>query len=161
MLHTTGAEIRSERTSTSARRPNSDLSERPFAEARQQLDGLLAERHRRMDSLREAKTRELLGHALSPTASDLLARRDADERAAKLEDQQAAVAALERAELSGDRVLSRAIALEGIHRGWPQAVQKYRTASPASAAALDVIAAIDQERSSGLYGMHYALSSRL
>jgi hypothetical protein len=129
-------------------------------DARAQLARLLAARAAKRDSIKTSLTRGLFGYIVTPTGTDLLVRRDADERAARLAGPEEALDALERADLTGDRILARSITLAALTRGWPAVVNAYRSTHPADAEALDSLDAIEVEAASGLYGIRYSLLAR-
>jgi vacuolar-type H+-ATPase subunit I/STV1 len=155
-----------------ARRADSILSDRDMTleaqrrqleeathESRAQLADLLSQRNSTRDAMKEKNMRSLFGYIVAPTGTDLLSRRDADERAARLDDQTSALEALERAELSGDSTLARSITLAALGRGWSAVIETYRASHPSAADALDQLAAIDRDESS-LFGMRYSLMAR-
>ncbi|GAB3133636.1 hypothetical protein [Marisediminicola antarctica] len=134
--------------------------EEATAGARAQLAALMTQRTLARDAIKAARTRELFGHIVAPSSSEVLNRRDADERANRLDGQASALEALERAELTGDNILARSITLAGLEKGWPEVVNAYRSIHPGAADALDQLADIEREESTGLYGWRYSLVAR-
>lgn len=106
---------------------------------RAQLDDLFRERVEAREALRRDVARRLYGY--TPFSGADLVRRDADDRAGRLDSPSAALEALVRAELAGDTTLARAIFLTARERGWREPVDRFIVEHPADA---DDLAALDQ-----------------
>ncbi|MCD2443461.1 hypothetical protein LQ757_14360 [Agromyces sp. SYSU K20354] len=69
--------------------------------------------------------------------------RDADDRAAKIDDPREAARVIEHAARTGDAILARAVALHAVTHGWLDAAALYFNERPADAAAVNELAAIN------------------
>ena len=81
----------------------------------------VAERNTRRDDLH----RSLFGASGRASASELIADRDAQDRAAQLDSPDAAATMLARANRNGDGSLARATAEHAFQRGWSEIAQDY------------------------------------
>lgn len=87
-------------------------------------------------------TERSLTTRLGSSSSDILAMRDAEERADNLADREAAMKALARATRSDDRSLAHAIIRRASNEGWGDVVDKAAEAYPAAGEALRDLAAL-------------------
>lgn len=74
--------------------------------------------------------------------SDVIAYRDAQDRAQRLGDHTEALATLERATLSGDKSLATAILLKAVDSGWRSVINAYSESNPGTSEALSDLASI-------------------
>lgn len=107
------------------------LSAQAYKKAQESLETL---RQAELDSVARQRTqlqRRMFGASSSisdPNA--VIARRDANDRAAKLDDPREAATALERAERDGDTVLAQAIAARASEWGWSDVLNTYAASRP-------------------------------
>jgi hypothetical protein len=112
-------------------RANTSLSEqgrriemaKALVDARKKVDRVKTEAVTARKQRRDELTRFLFGHASGE--GDILAMRDARDRAAKLESADAAGSALRQAQLAGDRSLVKAITHAAVDNGWHGVVDDY------------------------------------
>lgn len=69
--------------------------------------------------------------------------RDAQARAASIDDEQTALRLLNRAELSGDTSLAKAVAARAIEAGWNVAINQYADSNPTSEAKFNELTEIE------------------
>jgi hypothetical protein len=125
-----GIQSRLDRTVESLR-SNTSLSEKgrrvemakATVEARKMVDRVKAEVVTARKQTRDQLVRHLFG--LAPGEGDILAMRDAQDRAAKLETHEAASGALRQAQLAGDRSMAKAITHHAVTNGWTGVVDQY------------------------------------
>lgn len=106
------------------------LSAKAYKQAAEQLDTL---RQAEVDDLvrqRAALQRRMFGQAGTADAQTVIARRDANDRAAKLDDPRIATEALQRAEMEGDTLMAQAIATRAAQHGWGDVLGAYATDRP-------------------------------
>lgn len=101
-----------------------------------QEDKLLKDR---MESLQSS-----LVTKLGSTSTDIIAMRDAEDRADRLENGEEAARVLERAIRSGDRSLAHAILRRGLEAGWRDVVNQATTAFPEAADTLRDLTEVEQ-----------------
>ncbi|MBP2581640.1 hypothetical protein J3A78_002118 [Streptomyces sp. PvR006] len=107
------------------------LSAQAYKKVQAELETL---RKAELDSVAQERTRlqrRMFG-ATSPLSDPnaVIARRDANDRAAKLNDAREAADALERAERDGDTVLAQAVASRAAEYGWGDVVGSYAASRP-------------------------------
>lgn len=117
---------------------------RAYIEARDALDQLRQQEEEQIGRERTKLDRKLFGtNGFSPDPQAVIARRDANDRAAKLESPAEAEHALRRAEREGDRILAKAIAARAADYsgdpGWAQIVHTYVADKPDEAATLQAM----------------------
>lgn len=117
---------------------------RLYIEARDALDGLKAGEVARIQRQREQLDRKLFGtNGLSPDPQAVIARRDANDRAAKLDTPTEAEYALHRAEREGDRIMAKAIAAKAADYSgdpsWAEILTTYVADKPDEAATLQAM----------------------
>lgn len=127
------ARIESNRTySDDAKRA---MSARAYKQAAAQLEEL---RQAEVDTIvrrRAALQRRMFGQAGTADAQTVIARRDANDRAAKFDDPRTATDALQRAEMEGDTLMAQAIASRAAQYGWGDVLSTYATDRPGFAEA--------------------------
>lgn len=79
---------------------------------------------------RAALERRMFGQQGNADANTVIARRDANDRAAKLEDPQTAADALKRAQMEGDNLMAQAIAAQAAQSGWGDVLGTYAADRP-------------------------------
>ncbi|MFJ9858896.1 hypothetical protein ACIRVN_15585 [Streptomyces albogriseolus] len=106
------------------------MAAKAYKEAQGALDQL---RQAEADSLatrRSQLQRRMFGHQGSADAQTVIARRDANDRAAKLDDPRVAQEALQTAQLEGDDLMAQAIAARAAQSGWGDVLGAYAGARP-------------------------------
>ncbi|WP_327282287.1 hypothetical protein OG723_12295 [Streptomyces sp. NBC_01278] len=117
---------------------------RAFIEARDALDQLREQDVARIERQREQLDRKLFGtNGFSPDPNTVIARRDANDRAAKLESPAEAAHAMRRAEREGDRIMAKAIAAKAADYSgdpsWAQLLNQYVEGKPEETATLQAM----------------------
>lgn len=122
------ARIESNRTySTHAKQV---LAAKAYKEAQAQLEQV---RQAEVDSINRQRAgleRRMFGQQGNADANTVIARRDANDRAAKLEDPQTAADALKRAQMEGDNLMAQAIATRAAQSGWGDVLGTYAADRP-------------------------------
>lgn len=106
------------------------LSAKAYKQAADQLE---AARQAEVDTLvrqRASLQRRMFGQVGTADAQTVIARRDANDRAAKLDDPRIAAEALQRAEMEGDTLMAQAIATQAAQNGWSDVLGSYATDRP-------------------------------
>ncbi|MFC8491216.1 hypothetical protein ACFUJU_10495 [Streptomyces sp. NPDC057235] len=107
------------------------LSAQAYKKAQEGLETL---RQAELDSLARQRTqlqRRMFGTTSSSSDPNaVIARRDANDRAARLDDPREAATALQRAERDGDTVLAQAIAARASEWGWTDVLDTYAADRP-------------------------------
>ncbi|MEV5353275.1 hypothetical protein [Streptomyces sp. NPDC052693] len=101
------------------------MSAKAYKEAQGALDQL---RQAEVDSLTTRRTqlqRRMFGHEGTADANTVIARRDANDRAAKLDDPRIAQEALHTAQMEGDALMAQAIATRAAQYGWSDVLGAY------------------------------------
>ncbi|MFI1449074.1 hypothetical protein [Streptomyces virginiae] len=117
---------------------------RAYLEARAGLDALKEQEVARIGRERQQLDRKLFGtNGFSPDPNAVIARRDANDRAAKLETPREAAHALHQAEREGDRIMAKAIAARAADYSgdpnWAQILNTYVADKPEEAATLQAL----------------------
>ncbi|MCX4541454.1 hypothetical protein [Streptomyces sp. NBC_01565] len=117
---------------------------RAYIEARDALEQLKADEVAQIQRQRQQLDRKLFGtNGFSPDPNAVIARRDANDRAAKLETPAEAEHALHRAEREGDRIMAKAIAAKAADFSgdpvWAQILHQYVADKPEEAATLQAM----------------------
>lgn len=117
---------------------------RAYLEARNALDALKEQEIAQIGRQRTQLDRKLFGtNGFSPDPNAVIARRDANDRAAKLETPRDAEHALHRAEREGDRIMAKAIAARAADYAgdpvWAQVLNTYVADKPDEAATLQAL----------------------
>ncbi|MFF3617723.1 hypothetical protein [Streptomyces sp. NPDC002467] len=134
--------IRSQNNLTA--RAKQTMIARVYLEARGALDQLREQEVQQIGRQREQLDRKLFGtNGFSPDANAVIARRDANDRAAKLDTPAAAEHALRRAEREGDRIMAKAIAAKAADYSgdpnWAQLLNQYVDGKPEETATLQAM----------------------
>ncbi|WP_371614764.1 hypothetical protein [Streptomyces sp. NBC_00454] len=111
------------------------LAAKAWTQAAQQLEQLRQSELAQLASRREQLNRKMFGSTGTADPSTVLARRDAADRAAAIDNPRIAAATLERAERDGDRTLAQAVAAHANTYGWTEVVDQYAATTPAFAEA--------------------------
>ncbi|MFI5671312.1 hypothetical protein [Streptomyces sp. NPDC051704] len=117
---------------------------RAFIEARAALDALKEQEVARIERQRTELDRKLFGtNGFSPDPNTVIARRDANDRAAKLDTPRDAEHAMRRAEREGDRIMAKAIAARAADYSgdpsWAQLLNQYVEGKPEETATLQAM----------------------
>ncbi|WP_330330332.1 hypothetical protein OHS33_11720 [Streptomyces sp. NBC_00536] len=117
---------------------------RAYIEAREALSQLREQEIEQIGRERTRLDRKLFGtNGFSPDPNAVIARRDANDRAAKLETPAEAAHALRRAEREGDHIMAKAIAAKAADYSgdpvWAQVVHQYVADKPDEAAILQAM----------------------
>ncbi|RST13469.1 hypothetical protein [Streptomyces sp. WAC05950] len=134
---------------------------RAFIEARNALDQLKADEVDRIHREREKHERKLFGTTgFNPDPNAVIARRDANDRAAKLETPVEAEHAMRRAEREGDSIMAKAIAARAADYsgdpGWSNVVRAYVADKPNEAATLQAMQDLP-DTNDGVWRMRQAI----
>lgn len=131
-----------------------------YLKAKAEVDSLRAQETERTSTRRAELQRSLFGASSDPAS--VVAYRDAMDRVSKLNKVDEAHAALQRAEMTGDSIMARAIALHAADRGWAPVLQAYTQGDPMaqdSLAELTALTADVNDRTAQLSrSMSYSLS---
>ncbi|WP_037870315.1 hypothetical protein [Streptomyces sp. SPB074] len=106
------------------------MAAKAFKSTEQQLETLRAGEEKALRDRRASLQRSMFGASGNQDPSNVIARRDANDRAAKLEDPRAAAEALARAEMEGDTTMSQAIATRAAQYGWGDVLSSYTSTRP-------------------------------
>lgn len=106
------------------------LAAKAYTEFSAKLDELREKELVEVERRRGELTRRMFGHAGTADPSTVVSRRDAADRAARIDDPREALAALSRAERDGDEHLAQAIAARGSEYGWDDVVGGYAASRP-------------------------------
>lgn len=98
---------------------------------RERLDALRAEQEAKVSNVRVRLENELFGNQ-PMDASSVLLRRDAADRARKINDEIEALSVLRDAVRGGDETLAHALGRRARHAGWADVMDAYREAHPAT-----------------------------
>ncbi|MDG9706264.1 hypothetical protein [Streptomyces sp. DH37] len=133
------------------------LIARAYKEARDAITELRDAERARIDGQRATLTRKLFGHEGDADPATAVSRRDALDRAAKLETPEAASSALKRAELSGDAVLAQAIGARAAEMWWGDVLTQYTASRPEAADTVRQIGELP-DTSDALWQMQHAMT---
>lgn len=114
---------------------------------RERLDALRAEQEAKVSNVRVRLEKELFGNQ-PMDASSVLLRRDAADRARKINDEAEALSVLADAVRGGDETLAHALGHRARHAGWADVMDAYREAHPQaadSAVALAFVEGLDSD----------------
>lgn len=121
-----------------------------------QVDTVKAKEADRTTSRRNDLQRQLFGAASDP--STVVAFRDAQDRAGKHSNVDEAQAALDRAHMTGDHLMAKAVALNAADRGWGGVLQSYALNHPEVQAPLDELSQLTADSNSKTAAMGRAMS---
>lgn len=111
------------------------------ARADARISALQAEELRLINEKLESSQRVLFGSTIS--SSDIIAERDAQDRADNIKDEAEALRLIERSVRSGDRSMTNAILRRSLDAGWPNAIDEVGKSYPASAGVVNDISALN------------------
>lgn len=111
------------------------------ARADARISELQAEELRLISEKLESSQRVLFGSAIS--SSDIIAERDAQDRADNIKTEAEALRLIERTVRSGDRSMTNAILRRALDAGWPNAIDEVGKSYPASAGVVRDISALN------------------
>ncbi|MFD4135544.1 hypothetical protein [Streptomyces goshikiensis] len=114
------------------------LAAKAWSHASQQLEQVRQAELAHLASRRDQLNRKMFGSAGSAGSADpgtVLARRDAADRAAAIDNPRIAASMLERAARDGDRTLAQAVAAHANTYGWTEVVNQYAADNPSFAEA--------------------------
>lgn len=129
---------------------------RDSAQAR--LDQLKAAEVKAIKDKTTSLERSVFGYASKTDPSEIISRRDADDRADRITEAKEAEALLERAERSGDTHLAQAIVRIAAVKGYDKVVQAYEREHPSTGSKLALLAQIQRSTSQGNYLMQRTLA---
>ena len=109
---------------------------RAHTDAAARLQQLQQAERKRLTNERRNLERRIFGNAGTADPGTAVSRRDAADRAARLDDPREALSAYRRAERDGDDHLAQAIALRAAQHGWGQVLGAYTAERPKAAEAL-------------------------
>ncbi|GAA2750206.1 hypothetical protein [Amnibacterium kyonggiense] len=130
--------------------------------AQARLDQLKAAEVKRIQDKITSLERSLFGYTTKTDPNEIISRRDADDRADRLESADDAAALLERAERAGDTHLAQAIVRVAASKGYANVVKAYEDAHPGAGGKISLLSQIQQSTSQANYlmGRTYAYSAR-
>ena len=132
-----------------------------YLQYKQQVTALEAEdratRARKADSLR----RSLFGLTGSSDANATISYRDAQDRVSAIQDENQALELLDRADLSNDEILTKAIVGKAAEAGWGNLVNTYTAKHPYYGAKLQELASLHNDENSIEGVMNLAMSYSL
>lgn len=105
-----------------------------YLDYKPRMERLEAEETAQHQTRSKALRRDLFGLPGYADPNTAISYRDAQDRAASIEDEQTALTLLNRAELSGDTSLAKAVAAKAFESGWNQVINEYADANPNSEA---------------------------
>jgi hypothetical protein len=109
-----------------------------------------------IQSRKDALVRDLFGYTTTDP-SNIIAYRDAQDRAERLENQTAALTVLTRAQQSGDKSLASAVLLRAFDAGWDQVALAYGKDNPGTIDKLHELNAVNSMTQSNMQrAMDYA-----
>jgi hypothetical protein len=106
------------------------LAAKAYKEAQGALDQLRQAEVDTLTTRRSQLQRRMFGHQGSADAQTVIARRDANDRAAKLDDPRVAQDALRTAQMEGDDLMAQAIAARAAQNGWSDVLGSYAGGRP-------------------------------
>ncbi|RIX26475.1 hypothetical protein [Amnibacterium setariae] len=119
--------------------------------AQTRLDQLKAAEVKAIKDKTTSLERSVFGYTSTTDPSEIISRRDADDRADRLQDSKEAEALLERAERAGDKHLAQAIIRVAAVRGYQGVVRAYESEHPATGSKLALLAQIQQGTTTANY----------
>lgn len=123
-------DIRNNRT-LSAHGKQKELA-RLYIDYKPRMEALEQEETSTAQTRAKALRRELFGLSGYVDPNTAISYRDAQDRAANIQDEDAAMSLLNRAELSGDTSLAKAVAAKAFDSGWNRVINEYADANPTS-----------------------------
>jgi len=105
-----------------------------YIDYKPRMEALEAEENATKETRAKALRRDLFGLSGFADPHAAISYRDAQDRAANIQDEDAAMSLLNRAELSGDTSLAKAVAARAFESGWNRVINTYADGNPASEA---------------------------
>ncbi|MFT3799467.1 hypothetical protein [Microbacterium sp.] len=122
------------------------------AAAAEQLKATWVEQDAYVVGLKSSLEKELRGN--QPTdANSVLLRRDASDRARKIDNEKDALAALQDAINDGDEVMAHAIGTRGRSNGWLNVSEAWQGAYPETAGIAEALSYVESVTSDGAYNL--------
>lgn len=141
--------LRDDRLSDAAK--TADLAELATATGAQ-LKSIRGEQEAYVSGLTSTLAKELSGN--QPTdANSIMLRRDASERARKIETERDALAALRDAVHNDDESMAHAIGTRGRDNGWPDVADAWKAAHPSTAGVAEALHYVESYTTSGAYNL--------
>jgi hypothetical protein len=123
----------------------------------EQLKGILEEQQRFVDGLKATIETQLRGS--QPTdANSVLLRRDASQRARKIDNEKEALAVLRDAISSGDESLAHAIGYKARQTGWFDVAEAWKAAHPETAGLAEALAFVEDATSGGAFNLSNSMA---
>lgn len=141
--------LRDDRLSDAAK--TADLAELATATGAQ-LKAIRSEQEAYVSGLIGTLTKELSGNQ-PMDANSVMLRRDASDRARKIETERDALAALRDAVHNGDESMAHAIGTYGRSKGWVDVADAWKAAHPSSAGVAEALAWVEDATSDGAYNL--------
>lgn len=129
--------------------------------AQDQLDTLKKKEETTVDDAINTLERSLFGFTSYPNHDEVRSRRDAEERADRIENTEEALMLLSRAERANDGPLAQAIVRLATERGYQAVITAYDSKHPGTGAKLTALSRIRQATAGGDYTMGRALAYRV
>ncbi|MFI5670470.1 hypothetical protein [Streptomyces sp. NPDC051704] len=107
------------------------LYAKAWTQAAAKLEQLRQSEITQVATRREQLNRKMFGHDGTADPNTAILRRDANDRASKLDTPRAAAEALEVADRDGDRTLAQAVAARACDYGWTEVIDQYVALNPA------------------------------
>jgi hypothetical protein len=106
------------------------LAAKAWSQASQQLEQVRQTELAELASRRDQLNRKMFGSTSTSDPGTVLARRDAADRAAAIDNPRIAADMLDRAARDGDRTLAQAVAAHANTYGWTDVVDQYAASNP-------------------------------
>lgn len=123
----------------------------------EQLKGILEEQRSYIDGLKSSLEKELRGNQPSD-ANSVLLRRDASERARKIDNEKDALAALHDAVSNGDESMAHAIGTRARQSGWFNVAEAWQAAHPSTAGVAEALAYVEDATSGGAFNLSNSMA---
>ncbi len=122
------------------------------AKAAETLKGIRGEQDRYVDGLKSTLAKELSGNQ-PMDANSVMLRRDASDRARKLDTERDALAALQDAVQDGDESMAHAIGTRARNTGWLNVAEAWQAAYPETAGSAEALSYVESYTTSGGYNL--------
>lgn len=116
------------------------------------LKGIRGEQDRYVDGLKATLAKELAGNQ-PMDANSIMLRRDASDRARKLDTERDALAALQDAVNDGDESMAHAIGTRARNNGWVNVAEAWQAAHPETAGSAEALDYVESYTGSGAYNL--------
>ncbi len=130
---------------------------RVYREARDSITAMRQEAEEQVRGERTKLHRKLFGYEGEADVQTVIARRDAADRASKLDDPHAAETALRKAEMHGDTHMAQAIAAHAQEQAWGTVLDTYVSSRPEAAATAEALHALPNP-DDGMWRMEQAMT---